>query len=57
MIEADVNASFMSITAIWAIEKVPLKIYKLYFTKNNPHKANALRQPRATKVYISVDLN
>lgn len=57
IIEADVKASLMSITAIEAIEKVPLYIYKPYLTTNKPNNAKALRHPSATKVSMSVDLN
>lgn len=57
IIEAEVNASLMSMTALWAIENSLLIIYKPYLMKNNPHKAKALKHPKATKVSISVEPN
>jgi hypothetical protein len=44
-------------TAIYGISNFPSIIYKPYFTKNKAHNANALKQPKATKVYISVERN
>jgi hypothetical protein len=57
IIEADVSASLMSIIAMCAISKVPSAIYIPYLKKNSPHRAKALKHPKATSVYMSIDPN
>jgi hypothetical protein len=55
IIEADVKASLISMTAIAGIYTPPDNIYIPYLMKNKELSPKALRHPSAIKVSISVD--